>query len=330
MDLRLIEATLPLEGLEEAKQLLLTIKKRPWFVLKLDELGFLKIVVKSEEVEEVLDLLTSRFAVYDRFNVLVLPVEASFRSLEEKKKSSGLSLQTIFQRLSRDELYQDFLKASSLNLVYVLMAILSTLVAAIGFLKDDTAVLIGAMVIAPFLGPNMGLALGCVLGDLKLLKRATISLFIGFGVSFVIAYLMGASLNIPLSSSLQARLEVSFLDVLLSLVVGIAGSLAFSSAISSIVVGVMVAVALLPPLVATGLLMGEGLWLEAFKSFLLFLINLDAINLAAISMFFIQGLKPRGWFEENKAKKSTLIAFLLWTGLLLSLLFLLPLAKKIS
>lgn len=329
MDLRLIEATLPVEGLEEAKKLLLEKKKRIWFISKLDGLGLIKVVVNGEEVEDILDLLTSRFAVYERFNVLVLPVEASFRFLEEKKEAKS-SWQTAFKRLSREELYQDFLKASSLNLVYVLMAILSTLVAAIAFLKNDLAVLIGAMVIAPFLGPNMGLALGCVLGDLKLLKKATISLLTGFGASFLIAYLMGASLSIPLSSSLQVRLEVSFLDVLLSLVVGVAGSLAFSSAISSIVVGVMVAVALLPPLVATGLLMGEGLWIKAFKSFLLFLINLDAINLAAISMFFIQGLKPRGWFEETKAKKSTLIAFLLWTGLLIGLLFLLPLAKKIS
>ncbi len=321
MALRLVQVSLPLEALSKAKEVLWPEDIFYLYTLKTNEsFGLISIVVKGEKVEEVLDLLSSHFAMYEQFRAWVLPVEASLPALGEDKKEKGF-WQRVLGRLSRDELYADVFKASRLNLVYVLMVILATLVAVVGIFRNEVAVIIGAMVIAPFLGPNMGLALGSVLGDLKLIKKSGITLLLGLFLTLGLSLVLGYFLEVPFTPALVSRLQVSSVDVLLGLSAGIAGTLAFSSEIPSVVVGVMVAVALLPPLVVAGLLLGQGLFREAGKALLLFLINMDCINLAAISTFFLQGLKPRTWWEENKAKKSTYLAFSIWLVSLLILIW---------
>jgi uncharacterized hydrophobic protein (TIGR00341 family) len=319
--LRLVQVSLPLEALSKAKEVLWPEDIFYLYTLKTNEsFGLISIVVKGEKVEEVLDLLSSHFAMYEQFRVWVLPVEARLPALGEDKKEKGF-WQRVLGRLSRDELYIDVFKASRLNLVYVLMVILATLVAVVGIFRNEVAVIIGAMVIAPFLGPNMGLALGSVLGDLKLIKKSGITLLLGLFLTLGLSLVLGYFLEVPFTPALVSRLQVSSVDALLGLSAGIAGTLAFSSEIPSVVVGVMVAVALLPPLVVAGLLLGQGLFREAGKALLLFLINMDCINLAAISTFFLQGLKPRTWWEENKAKKSTYLAFSIWLVSLLILIW---------
>ncbi len=81
----------------------------------------------------------------------------------------------------------------------------------------------------------------------------------------------------------------------------------------------MVAVALLPPLAATGLLLGSRQIDPATGAALLFLTNLICVNLAGVTTFVIQGIQPARWWEANRAKKATGFAIVLWTVLLLAL-----------
>jgi len=85
-------------------------------------------------------------------------------------------------------------------------------------------------------------------------------------------------------------------------------------------IGVMVAVALLPPLVTFGMLLGSGFTELALGALLLLSVNIICVNLAGVATFLFQGVRPRTWWEENRAKKSTRIAIFIWTLLLLILI----------
>ncbi|PID99945.1 MAG: TIGR00341 family protein, partial [Acidobacteria bacterium] len=91
---------------------------------------------------------------------------------------------------------------------------------------------------------------------------------------------------------------------------------AFTSGASGALIGVMVAVALMPPLVACGILLGAGHLLLAFKALCLVITNVICVNLAGVGTFFIQGVRPGTWWEAKKAKKSARTAVILWSCLL--------------
>jgi uncharacterized hydrophobic protein (TIGR00341 family) len=123
----------------------------------------------------------------------------------------------------------------------------------------------------------------------------------------------------PELSEVAARTRVDLGDVVLALASGCAGALAFTTGVSATLIGVMVAVALLPPLVTFGLLLGGGASLAAWGALALFLINLVCVNLAGVARFVARGIHPVNWWEEERAKKATRIALGLWTLLLAAL-----------
>ena len=78
----------------------------------------------------------------------------------------------------------------------------------------------------------------------------------------------------------------------------------------------MVAVALVPPLVVCGMLLGEGHATSAGGAFFLTVANVICINLAGVATFLAQGVRPRSWWEAERAKKATFGAILVWVVLL--------------
>ncbi len=81
----------------------------------------------------------------------------------------------------------------------------------------------------------------------------------------------------------------------------------------------MVAVALLPPTVTFGLLLGDGRLGAAGGAGLLLLVNLVSVNLAAVAMFLLQGIRPAQWWEAEQAKRAAHRAIVLWGALLVLL-----------
>jgi len=82
------------------------------------------------------------------------------------------------------------------------------------------------------------------------------------------------------------------------------------------VIGVMVAVALVPPLVVSGMLLGDGHFTSAGGAWMLTMANVICINLAGVATFLAQGVRPRSWWEAERAKKATWRAILVWVVLL--------------
>jgi uncharacterized hydrophobic protein (TIGR00341 family) len=184
------------------------------------------------------------------------------------------------------------------------------------------------MVMAPLLGPNVALSLACTLGDPALAKRSLKAIAVGVAIVAALALLFGAVITVdPNVPELAARTRPGFGDIMLALAAGAAGTLAFTSGVSAVVVGVMVAVALLPPLVAAGLLAGSGQGSPAAGALILFLINVTCVNLAAVVTFLVQKIRPRSWWEAERAKKATRIAVTIWIFTLLVLLGLMLLSR---
>jgi uncharacterized hydrophobic protein (TIGR00341 family) len=210
------------------------------------------------------------------------------------------------------------------------MVLLSTIVAAIGLLHNNIPVIIGAMVIAPLLGPIMALALATTLGDMDLTKNSLKVNLAGIGVALLLSIVLGAFLSVdPSIPTIAARTNIGVEDVVLALAAGCAGSLAFTTGAPAILIGVMVAVALLPPLVTSGLLLGAGhFWLAAGALWLL-LTNMICINLAGVVTFWAQGIQPLNWWEANIAKRATRLSIISCGALLAVLIFLIIWAKKI-
>jgi uncharacterized hydrophobic protein (TIGR00341 family) len=210
------------------------------------------------------------------------------------------------------------------------MTVLSTVVAAIGLRHNSVTIIIGAMVIAPLLGPNMALALGTALGDLALLRRAVLTALAGIGTAIALSVVIGMLVHVnPTLSEILTRTQVGPGDIVLALASGCAGALAFTTGVSATLIGVMVAVALLPPLVTCGLLMGNGQPALAMGALSLFLMNLICVNLAGVGTFLVQGIRPATWWEKDRAVKATRIAIVLWSVLLTALVGMILLLRKV-
>jgi uncharacterized hydrophobic protein (TIGR00341 family) len=197
-------------------------------------------------------------------------------------------------------------------------------VAAIGLIRNDMAIIIGAMVIAPLLLPNIAMALANTLGDsdLAILGGKTISagLILALSVSIIIGIFISVN---PSIDAIAARTNIQLSDLILALASGAAAVLAFTSGGQLSLIGVMVAVALMPPLVTGGLLIGSGEPALGFKALELTCVNVICVNLAGILTFTIQGIRPATWWEKSKAssaRKRAVIGWLFPLGVLVYIL----------
>jgi|GEM_PF-34501 len=220
-------------------------------------------------------------------------------------------------RISREELYAEISDTTRLTSVYVVTVVLSSIVAAIGILNNNVAVIIGAMVIAPLLGPNVALSLATTLGDSELARKAISTNLVGIVTSVILSMALGYLLNVdPSIPEINIRTQVGLVEVALALASGCAGALAFTTGASAVLIGVMVAVALLPPLVTFGLLLGSGHTSLAEGALLLFLVNFICVNLAGVATFLAQGVFPRSKWETARAESATVVAVIFWIWLL--------------
>lgn len=295
-----------------------------------DKQVLLRFLVRSDRTESVINELQTRFEMSPDFRLVIFEVAATLpqpedeeESKEENEDQSKEKPQEDSQRIACAELVEKLSQAAIVNRLYVVTVVLSTIVAAIGLIRDDVAIIIGAMVIAPLLGPNMTLALATTLGDLKLARRALKGNVAGMTLAFVVAVLIGVVVGVdPSNREIASRVEVSLGDIVLGLAAGSAGALAFTSGLSSALVGVMVAVALLPPLASAGLLLGSEQPQLAFDALLLTTTNIVSINVAAAATFAWQRVTPRQWWEADRARRMFRIAGGIWLGLLALLIFL--------
>lgn len=328
MPLRLVEIILPAPRGDDVRAL---VEEKGgeavWTAGPPDGSVCLHVLLAAEQTEGFMDALEQRYAADEGFRVVLFPVEATLPRLDDTAEERTGDQETRDRpserpslRISREELYAEITDGITFTRVFVALVVLSSIVAAIGLLRDNVAVVIGAMVIAPLLGPNVGLALATTLGDFDLGRKALRTNVLGVSIALALAIAAGLVLDVdPTVGEIASRTEIHLSDVVLALASGSAGVLAVTTGVATALIGVMVAVALLPPLVVLGLLLGSGAYALALGALMLLLTNLICVNLAGVTTFLVQGVRPRTWWEATRAKKATRIAIGLWSFLLLVL-----------
>ena len=265
-----------------------------------------RLLVPDDRRQLVIDALQSLLGGSEDARILIIPVEAALPRPKQEEAPPA-------PRLSREELYAQLGRGSRVDGNFLTLVFLSTIVAAIGLLEDNVAVVIGAMVIAPLLGPNLALALGTALGDIDLIRDAMKANIVGIGLAFGLSIAIGLLWPASVASEeILSRTWAGIDSIVLALASGAAGVLSLTSGLPAVLVGVMVAVALLPPTAASGILLGAGETALALDAALLLAVNIVCVNLSAKLVFLWRGVRPRTWLEKRKARQSMWLYLLFW------------------
>ncbi len=331
MALRLVEIILPEEHEGQVAERVENLETLGLWEQPLREgLILVRVLVDSGQAESVINEIERHFSIRERFRMWLVSVEATVPRVEEVEKqqtgeeaveAEAREEEHPPQRVACMELVAKLSDGVNVSRSFVLTVILSTVLAGAGLIRDSVAVIIGAMVIAPLLHPNMALALATTLGERKLERRALSALGIGLLISLGIAVAAGLLIPVdPTVHEISSRAVVSVGDIILALAAGSAGALAFTSGVPAALVGVMVAVALLPPLVTAGLLLGIGEFGMALRAALLLATNVICVNLAGVATFLVQGVQPRAWWDRDRARRMVVRSVTIWVALLICLI----------
>lgn len=171
----------------------------------------------------------------------------------------------------------------------------STIIASLGLLQNSTAVVIGAMLIAPLMEPILAASAALVMSWPRRFVRSVFLVLCGALVSFGMAFLISkATPDIEWAShEVMARTEPNLYDLGIAAAAGAAAVFTMIYRINAAAPGVAVAVALLPPLAAAGIVAEQRLYDEAIGALLLFVTNFATILLVASLTLLVHGFVPR-------------------------------------
>ncbi len=283
----------------------------------------------TNAVDPVLDSLKEVGVGENAFTVVTEAQSVTSREFDE------LSQRYAEEEKSEERIAKEELAATAENLVsnprtYVLLTVVSAVVATAGLLLDSPATVVGSMVIAPLIGPAMSAAVGTVIDDEDLFVRGVRMQVIGMGLAVlaagVFAFLVQATNLVPPGldpagiEQIRERLKPDFLSLAVALGAGVAGALSLTTGVSSALVGVMIAVALVPPAATVGIGAAYGLPSVALPAGILAVVNGLSINLAALIVLWYSGYRPDHLFRRDEARAATVkrVAVLLVAIALLS------------
>ena len=169
------------------------------------------------------------------------------------------------------------------NVDFIMMISLSTAIASLGLIQNSTAVVIGAMVVAPLMTPLIGSGLALVQGNTSLFRDSIKAMGFGIGAALLISMFFGLIAPIEeLTPELLARGAPTIIDLAVAFLSGVAAAYAVARpSLLGALAGVAIAAALVPPLATVGIAFAEGAWEISQGAAILFLTNLVAIILGA-------------------------------------------------
>ena len=209
----------------------------------------------------------------------------------------GVNQQRLLEEGHRlDELHRSYDGDAALNESFVVLTFGASLIASLGLLANNAAVVIGAMVVAPWILPLRTAVFATMIGDWKLLPRAALTLLMGAVITTALSIGLGLvahsnGLLIPDSfpEEIQSRLKPTVLDLGIALAAGSIATYAkvVPGAVSSMA-GTAIAVALVPPVCAMGLTLATGHYEDARGAGLLYAANLLGILIGGIATLAIR------------------------------------------
>ncbi len=215
----------------------------------------------------------------------------------------------------RPAIYRECAAAATDNgLPYWTVLVLSGAIATLGLALNSSAVVIGAMLVAPLLAPIVGLALALALGDGRLAAQTGAVVLGSIIAVILIAALLTALLPFhTITLEVAARTRPTTLDLAIAVFSGLAGAVVTvhrGSRLSAAIPGVAISVALIPPLAVAGFGIGVGWDGELIRgSLLLFSANLAGIVLSGMALFLLVGMHrenvratARRWHRETETR----------------------------
>ena len=201
----------------------------------------------------------------------------------------------------KDIVLTELMDSASPGYDFFLLIILSCTIATFGLLSDSTAVIIGAMLVAPLMSPILGLSLSSVAGEQFMFRRSIIALVEGVLLAIALSALITAfSYQLPyellntLPDEVLSRTQPTPFDLIIALAGGAAAAYALAQPkISAALPGVAIATALMPPLCSIGIGIAVGAQNVVIGASLLFLTNFAAITFAGILIFAWLGFRPQ-------------------------------------
>ncbi|WP_248515377.1 TIGR00341 family protein [Salinarchaeum laminariae] len=281
----------------------------------------------ASAVEPILERLRSAGLDEDSYTIVVeanTVVSRKFDELEEQYAED-----TDEDRIARQELRSAANDLIPARRNYLVLTVVSAIVATAGLLLDSPATVVGSMVIAPLVGPALAASVGTVIDDHEMRTRGVIYQVMGIvaAVTSAAAFaffvqatnLVPPGLDVLAVEEIRERLAPDFLSLAIALGAGVAGALSLSTGVSAALVGVMIAVALIPPAAVVGIGIAWGQPTLAMGSAVLVLVNVLSINLAALAVLWYQGYRPEQWFRARDVRTMTLTRIALLAGVIVVL-----------
>ncbi|NGM68346.1 TIGR00341 family protein [Natronolimnobius sp. AArcel1] len=277
-----------------------------------DYAGVVYFPLPAPAVEPVLDELQDAGIDEDAYTVVVdaeTVVSRRFEALRDEYENGDVNS----DRISRQELQAEAQSLTPTFAVYAIMTIISAVVATAGLLLDSPAVVVGSMVIAPLIGPALGLSVGSVINDEDLfhesLRYQLLGIVLAIGAAAVFALLVRVTnvvppgLEIGAVDEISERLAPDLLSLAIALGAGVAGIISIATGTSVALVGVMIAAALIPPAAAAGIAIAWGQPSAAIGSTVLVLVNVLSVNLAGLLTLWYTGYRPENLFSIGQTEQ---------------------------
>jgi uncharacterized hydrophobic protein (TIGR00341 family) len=204
------------------------------------------------------------------------------------------------------------------------MALFATMIALAGLFLDNVAILIGAMLLSPLLGPINAFAVNANLGRIRKLARSQAAALLLLAAIIILAavvtFVASQIVDLPANTTqILIRNHATLTDILIALILGLAAGIALFVGFPEILVGVAIAVAIVPPAAVSGIglaLLNTNLFLGAL---ILTLIYLFGLQLGSTLMLRIRGVLPRRYYQQTEAKKRSTYSILILAVLLVIL-----------
>ncbi|MBC5792672.1 MAG: TIGR00341 family protein [Nanohaloarchaea archaeon] len=254
-----------------------------------------EFVQDSAEVDEVIQDLKDIKEI-DSGDLTVELIEQKAYVEKGKRRKGGSS------SISANEMYSKAFDFSSFDVKSWSLIGLASAIAVMGLAAENLIVVIGAMVIAPMLGPFMSSSFGLVIGDRKIIRQ---SMVYGAG-SILMAVIFSAIISLPFNIETNSLISLiadpGFTTVPLSLFVGSASAVAFSTEARETLAGVAVAIALVPPSAVAGIAISALNFDLMFHVSLVILSNVMALILAGSVTFKLLGVSPATYYRKKVSK----------------------------
>lgn len=231
---------------------------------------------------------------------------------DEKEMNKYIKQSLPFFSVASEDRFKDlFLQLrvdARINSLYIVLMILSTLLATFGLFSNSSAVVIGAMLLAPLMSPIIANSMGLLRGDENLISLSMKKIMFGVTLALLASSVLTVLLpQMDLSNEIKARIYPNLIDLGVAIFSGMAAAYTKShKQLLNNLAGVAIAVALVPPLATAGIGLGRGEQYVFEGAFLLFLTNLIGITLAATLTFQFLGFS-----NTVKSKKRLLLIFII-------------------